>query len=128
VDPPETARKIAGEHKDINSGRNRRPLPYITVMDRVVLIAAILLTASPAWANDPSSPEAPPLQTIDNPSPEVQPQKSFVPGHKSKYGGWVRPYYKEGGALPPVAPTEESGGYIPGHYDSDGNWISGRPQ
>lgn len=97
-------------------------------MDKISLIAVSLLIALPAWARGPTSPEVPPLETIENPSAAPEPMKSYVPGHKSKYGGWVRPYYKEGGALPPVAPTEESKGYIPGHYDSDGNWVPGRPQ
>jgi hypothetical protein len=98
-------------------------------MKDILLIVAVLGLASvAAQAKGPTSPEAPPLATIGNPAPQAEPYRSFVPGHKSKYGGWVRPYYKEGGALPPVSPTEESNGYIPGHYDSDGNWVPGRPQ
>lgn len=97
-------------------------------MNRISVIAVVVLVAAPAFARGPTSPEAPPLQTIENPSPKVEPRKSFVPGHKSEYGGWVRPQLREGAPLPPVAPTDESSGYVPGHYDSDGNWVSGQPK
>ena len=97
-------------------------------MKKIFLIAITLVASSPVWAKGPTSPEAPPLQTIDNPSPRVEPRRSFIPGHKSEYGGWVRPQIREGAPIPPVAPTQESRGYIPGHYDSDGNWVPGQPR
>ncbi|PKQ09735.1 MAG: hypothetical protein CVT73_01165 [Alphaproteobacteria bacterium HGW-Alphaproteobacteria-12] len=87
-----------------------------------------MLPVPPSWAAGPASPEPPPLETIDNPAPGVTPRTSFVPGHKSKYGGWVRPYVREGGPLPQPRPGEKSQGYVPGHHDADGAWIPGHPQ
>lgn len=97
-------------------------------MKRILPIILALLVAAPALARGPASPEAPPLETIDNPVAKPEPRKSFIPGHKSEYGGWVRPQMREGAPIPPVSPSQESKGYIPGHYDNQGNWVSGRPK
>lgn len=98
-------------------------------MKRELAAATIaLVLASPVLAKGPTSPEAPPLETIDNAAPKPEPLKTFVPGHKSKYGGWVRPYTRDGGAVPLPGPGEKSQGYVPGHHDADGAWVPGHPQ
>lgn len=98
-------------------------------MYRMIAAAFLaILAASPAFARGPVAPEAPQLQTIENPAPKAEPRKSFIPGHKSEYGGWVRPQMREGPPIPPVSPTEESKGYVPGHYDSEGRWVPGQPR
>lgn len=94
----------------------------------VLLVSLALLAVSPAFARGPTAPEAPDLQTIENPAPKAEPRKSFIPGHKSEYGGWVRPQMRDGPPLPPVSPTEESKGYVPGHYDGEGRWVPGKPK
>lgn len=81
-----------------------------------------------AWAQSAVSPQAPPLKTIEEPGPRVEEPRTFVPGHKSKYGGWVRPYTCEGGAVPLPGPGEKSQGYVPSHHDVDGAWVPGHPQ
>lgn len=124
-----SARKIAAERQDFNCAGFCAGGSYILVMKRELIFAVIALAlASPAWAQGPTSFEAPPLETIDNAAPKAEPMKTFVPGHKSKYGGWVRPYTHEGGAVPLPPPGEKSQGYMPGHHDADGAWVPGHPQ
>ncbi|WP_421863226.1 hypothetical protein [Parvibaculum sp.] len=96
-------------------------------MKQILSVTFAVLIAAPAFARGPTSPELPQLQTIPNPVAKPEPRKSFIPGHKSEYGGWVRPQMREGAPIPPVAPSQESKGYIPGHYDKDGNWVPGQP-
>lgn len=102
---------------------------YITVMKLISLSAAVfvLLLPAMAMAEGATSPDVPPLKTIENTAPKVEHRRSFVPGHESAYGTWVRPHYKEGAPLPPLAPGARSGGYRPGGYDAQGTWRPGGP-
>lgn len=90
-------------------------------------IVLVGLFASTAWSQSAVSPQAPPLEVIENSSPRVEQPKVFVPGHKSKYGGWVRPQMREGPPLP-ITPGKDSEGYEPGHHDANGAWVPGHPK
>lgn len=102
---------------------------YIPVMRRISLPAAMFVILLPvmAMAEGATSPDVPALKTIENTAPKVEPRKSFVPGHESAYGTWVRPHYKEGAPLPPLAPGTRSGGYRPSGHDAQGTWHPGGP-
>jgi hypothetical protein len=64
------------------------PCAYITVMKSMSLCAAAFFLLLPvmAMAEGATSPDVPPLRTIENTAPKVEPRKSFVPGHESAYG------------------------------------------
>ena len=114
---------------------------YIRFMsNRMKIMAALIAFAAPvvpAHAVDLMSGEKPgsaassnypPPETKSSGAPEVTPRKTYVPGHKSKYGGFVPGHYEEGSPPPPLAPGEKSQGYVPGHHDADGRYIPGHPK
>ena len=99
-----------------------------------ILLAAMAL---PAHAVDlmsggkpgaAASPNYPQPETKPSKAPEVEPRKSYIPGHESTYGTYVPGHYEEGPPLPPLPPGGKSKGYVPGHHDADGRFIPGHPK
>lgn len=103
----------------------------------LAVLFALAIPAVPAHAIDlmsgvksgsAASPDYPLPETKPSTVPEVKPRKNYIPGHPSKYGGFVRGRYEEGAPLPPLAPGEKSQGYVPGRHDADGRYIPGHPK
>lgn len=83
--------------------------------------------AFPAFAETSIFTDVQPPEVIDTGAPRVAPIKTYVPGHESEHGGWVRPYEREGGPVV-LAPGQKSKGYVPGHHDARGGWVPGHPE
>lgn len=103
----------------------------------LAVLVSLALPAVPAHAVDlmsggkpgsAASPNYPMPETKPSTALEVKPRKNYIPGHPSKYGGYVGGRYEEGPPLPPLAPGEKSQGYVPGHHDADGRYIPGHPK
>ncbi|MEX0838126.1 MAG: hypothetical protein WD034_01225 [Parvibaculum sp.] len=99
--------------------------PYIEEMNRIVAAALIVVLPAPAVAETSIFTDVGAPEIIEPEGPRVAPLKTFVPGHQSEHGGWVRPYEREGGPLPLPPPGQKSRGYVPGHHDAQGRWVPG---
>lgn len=109
----------------------------LKVAKAIAVVFSLAIPVLPAHAVDlmsggkpgsAASPNYPAPETKSSTAPEVKPRKSYIPGHPSKNGGYVRGHYEEGPPLPPLAPGEKSEGYVPGRHDADGRYIPGHPK
>jgi len=103
--------------------------PHIEEMKRIVAAAVLVVSfAFPATAETSIFTDVGAPEIIEPQGPRVAPLKTYVPGHHSEHGGWVRPYEREGGPVPLPPPGQKSRGYVPGHHDARGGWVPGHPE
>lgn len=97
-------------------------------MKRIVATALAASLAVPAAAETSIFTDVGAPKIVEPQGPRVAPLKTWVPGHHSEHGGWVRAHEREGGHVPLPPPGQKSRGYVAGHYDEDGAWVPGHSE